>query len=382
MVLKKTPLIPFGQKIGFLGGGQLAQMLALKAHSMGLIPYVLCENSSEPAVQVAPFWMKGHPHTHKDLKAFANLVDVLTFESEFYSGEKLAALNLKKHEVDIFPRPQALSLLQDRLFQKELLLQYHLPTAPYLKLNSMEEVEISLDLFKNGSVLKKRMGGYDGHGTYILRHRRDIEEFRTNFKRSENLFIAEAFIPFKREMAISVVRNRLGEMVFLPLVETKQTDQRCDYVIGPMKHRRLSHLKKLIKEFVQGLDYVGIMAFELFDTGSELLVNEIAPRVHNSAHYSQNALNCDQFEYHLRAVMGWKLPPCHVLGHSFAMTNLIGHSTQNPKLNTKITGHLHWYQKKENRPGRKMGHINYLSPKSSPQNLLKLALKERKSLSL
>lgn len=379
---KVARLQSYGQKIGFLGGGQLAQMLILKAYSMGLTPYVLANEGSEPAVQVAPYWMKGNPHDPKDLKNFSDQVDVLTFESEFYAGYKLEQLSKKNRGLKIYPRPETLSLLQDRLFQKELLYEHSLPTAPYIKINSMDDIAIALGLFREGLVLKKRMGGYDGHGTFIVKDKVDLEHFRMNFKKNENLFIGEAFIPFKRELAISVARNPRGQVVFLPLVESHQKDHRCDYVLGPVEHPRVKDLKRQLKNFVDAIDYVGLIAFELFDTGSQLLINEIAPRVHNTGHYSQNALSCDQFEYHLRAILGWNLPEVEMDATSFVMTNLIGASISEAKMPEHFSGHLHWYKKKENRPGRKLGHINYTSQTLSSRKLLERALKERKKFKL
>lgn len=372
----------YGQKIGFLGGGQLAQMLILKAYSMGLTPYVLSGENSDPAVQVAPYWMKGNPHDPTDLKIFSDLVDVLTFESEFYAGYKLENVSKKNRSLKIYPRPETLSLLQDRLFQKELLHEHSIPTAPYIKINGMDDIQIALGLFKDGIVLKKRMGGYDGHGTFIIKNKLDFEHFRANFKKNENLFIGEAFIPFRRELAISLARNPQGQVVFLPLVESSQKDQRCDYVVGPITHGKIADLKRRLKNFVEAIDYVGLIAFELFDTGSQLLINEIAPRVHNTGHYTQNALNCDQFEYHLRAILGWDLPDAEPEVKSFVMTNLIGSGFSEAKMPEQFVGHLHWYKKKENRPGRKLGHLNYTSNSLSGRGLLDLALKERKKFKL
>lgn len=380
--IKSARLQSYGQKIGFLGGGQLAQMLILKAYSMGLTPYVLAGESSEPAVQVAPYWMKGDPHNLKDLKSFSELVDVLTFESEFFAGYKLENLGQKNRGLKIYPRPETLSLLQDRLFQKELLYEHRLPTAPYIKINSMDDIAIAMNLFREGLVLKKRMGGYDGSGTFVVKDKLDFEHFRLNFKKNENLFIGEAFIPFKRELAISVARNPQGQVVFLPLVESHQKDHRCDYVLGPVEHPRLNELKRKIKFFVNAIDYVGLIAFELFDTGVQLLINEIAPRVHNTGHFTQNALSCDQFEYHLRAILGWDLPEVELDAASFVMTNLIGESLSEAKMPQRFSGHLHWYKKKENRPGRKLGHLNYTSQTLSSRKLLDLALKERKKFKL
>ncbi|MGZ3723045.1 MAG: ATP-grasp domain-containing protein, partial [Bdellovibrionales bacterium] len=191
-------------------------------------------------------------------------------------------------------------------------------------------------------------------------------------------FIAESFIKFKRELATSFVRSKKN-FVSLPLVESVQKDSRCFSVQGPFKNPRLAKIANSFKRLMKEIDYQGILAVELFDTGRELLVNELAPRVHNSAHYSQDALSCDQFEYHLRAGLDLPLPKVELLRPGFAMVNLLGEGGD-IQLAREAAGHLHWYGKTENRPGRKLGHINVLD-KSSKAALAR-ALKWRKDFQL
>lgn len=366
-------------KIGILGGGQLAQMLALKAWNMGFKPVILCENHDDPAAQVAAHWVEGSGHDASDLKDFFKHIDVLTFESEFFDAKLLQNVASKKKFKNIYPQPSNLALFQDRLYQKETLLDYDIASADFLRLSNGDDLEMAAKHFNHQFVLKKRMGGYDGNGTFIISNARQLQTFKTNFKKQENNFIAEKKINFIREMALSVVRNAKNEIEFLPLVETVQAHRRCDYVIGPKEHKKVKVLKAKIKKMVTDLQYIGILAFELFDTGSELIVNEVAPRVHNSAHYTQEAMLCDQFEYHLRAIANLQLPKVALRLPAFCMVNLIGKSTRSVS-SLPTTGALHWYHKEENRPGRKMGHINFIGHQET--QILKEALKEREKIRL
>ena len=177
-------------------------------------------------------------------------------------------------------------------------------------------------------------------------------------------------------MAAIFVRNLQGQVINLPLVESKQTEGRCDYVMGPTKHSQFEKMQKKISGMMKKIDYVGALGVEFFDSGKELIVNELAPRVHNSGHYSQNALLENQFLLHLKAGLGNSLKQPKILSKNFVMVNLLGTSENPMSLPENIEGSLHLYGKKENRLNRKMGHINYLGDDS--KKLLLKALKERK----
>jgi 5-(carboxyamino)imidazole ribonucleotide synthase len=265
--------------------------------------------------------------------------------------------------------------IQDRLPQKQLLEEFKIPTAAWMEVSSVAELTEAERRFPRGFVLKQRRFGYDGYGTFIVRGRAS----RDLLKKSRFGFIAEELIPFKRELAVSFVRSARGELKMLPLVESVQRDSRCFSVQGPLKHARLARLKNAFQRLMQELDYQGVLAVELFETKNALWVNELAPRVHNSAHYSQNALTTDQFEYHLRAGLGLALPKVELVRPGFAMINLLGEGGD-VELSARPEGHLHWYGKSENRPGRKLGHINVLD--SSGKRALTRALKWRKDFKL
>lgn len=361
--------------IGILGGGQLARMLALSAHPLGIDVSILTAQAADPAAQVVGHVRLGSPGDAEDLRDFLNGATALTFESEFIEMGPLRK-NVPG-SVYVFPNFEAIDRIQDRLTQKRLLDEFKIPTSPWRPIENETDLAAAEERFTGGFVLKQRRFGYDGYGTFVVRAERRADPLI--LERSAAGFIAEAFIPFKRELAISFVRSRRGEFVALPLVETVQKDSRCFSVMGPVAHPGVKKLGAQVKRMMEALDYVGVLAVEMFDTKSGLLVNELAPRVHNSAHYSQDALSCSQFEYHLRAGFDWPLPKVSLRSGGFAMVNLLGEGGE-IHLSRSGLGNLHWYGKSENRPGRKLGHINVLD--ASGKSALRRALKWRKEFTL
>jgi 5-(carboxyamino)imidazole ribonucleotide synthase len=367
-----------GLKVGILGGGQLARMLALSGAARGLEVHSLSEHPTDPVAQVSHFWVQGSPESQADLISFSKNLDLLTFESEFFAAIKIEKA-LGRQKSKMFPSTRSMSIIQDRAKQKILLDDFKIPTSPFIVVHSSEDLVSSMKVF-GPMVLKKRLGGYDGNGTWILRQPRDIEKIEKHLFISPG-FIAEKFVPFQRELAVMLVRTRSGQKQALPLTQTVQKNSRCDYVLGPIYHSAFPRLQKKLFKMLDGIDYVGVLGVELFDTGRELLVNELAPRVHNSGHYSQNALSLSQFDLHWMAGLGMTLPKIQIQGKAFAMINLIGQkNTTQMKAPKDFLGQIHWYGKSESRPGRKMGHLNYTG--SSTKSLLSLALKERNNFKL
>ena len=357
-------------KIGILGGGQLARMLALKAHELGIEPHILSPSPRDPAAQVTSYWKRGNPNAEKAVLNFKKNVDVLTFESEFTSAKVLKALSPLKN---VSPSASLMQILQNRSSQKKLIQKYKIPTSPFVTLSKSDFLSKKFSSFPK--VMKSVLDGYDGKGTFILK-KNNLSKALEFLKKSPGV-IVEDFIPFRRELALSIVRSAKGEIISLPLVETKQVENRCLWVKGPVIHKSLPSLIKKLKHFVRSIDYVGIMAFELFDTGEKLIVNEIAPRVHNSGHYSMNALQEDQFIYQIKAVLGLPLKKPQLLKPGFAMYNLIGSSKKKPSWAQQEIVNLHWYGKDDNRPGRKMGHLNAVGETpTAALNKVKKASKE------
>ena len=348
-------------KFGILGGGQLARMLALKSHELGLQPYVLCKDKSDPAAQVTSFYVHGSLDSKRDLKKFLQQVDVATFENEFLDTALLqkTAFAVK---TPIHPKPQVMQLLQDRLHQKKLFQKYKIPTARYVAVSSEQEISNLNHLFPQGMVLKKRRQGYDGYGTCITKNITKNKSSLDFVKNNISNLIAEELIPFKREMALTLVRNRKKQMIELPLVETYQKEARCLWVKGPCRHKEKDSLVKKLKTMLDHLNYEGVVAFELFETKSGyLLVNELAPRVHNSGHYSLDSLSEDQFSLHIKAVLNLNITTPDLRAGGFAMLNLLGCKKHQLLSARPSNGKLHWYGKQEARSGRKMGHVNFVA---------------------
>jgi 5-(carboxyamino)imidazole ribonucleotide synthase len=360
--------------LGILGGGQLARMLALDAHPLGIDVSVLTSHSQDPAAQVVGQTHLGSLSDESDLRKFLGGLNALTFESEFVDIAKLSRCIPKS--VFVFPSLKAIETIQDRLTQKKLLDAFKIPTSPWLPVENKKDLEATRLKFARGFVLKQRRFGYDGYGTFIVKDAPDP----LLLQRSSSGFIAEALVKFSRELAVSFVRTKQGEFISLPLVESVQKESRCFSVQGPFAHKGVARLSKLVKKMMDDLEYVGILAVELFDTPKGLLVNELAPRVHNSAHYSQDGLTCSQFEYHLRAGLNLPLPQVKLVRPGFAMVNLLGEGGGKVQLSYAPEGFLHWYGKHENRSGRKLGHINVVD--SSASKALKRALRWRKDFKL
>lgn len=357
-------------QVGVLGGGQLARMLLLEAYRLGLEPHVLCNHIDDPAAQVCPRVQIGSLDSSKDLKTFFTTLQWITIESEFLNTDEIEAI---RTDAKFAPRADILAKIQDRLSQKQLLDKFKIPTSPYAAWNKDVPIESFFEKFKDGFVVKKRRYGYDGYGTFILRNKNES----INIRHDPLGYIVEKFIPFEKELAFSIARNARGEFAEFPLVETHQVKSRCLWVKGPVIHEKFQSIVAQFKKLMSELDYQGILAVELFDSRGELLVNELAPRVHNSAHYSMNALSLNQFEAHWRAILDWPLSSPKVLTNGFAMVNLLG---EDPRaivnLIAQPLGWLHWYGKQEIREGRKMGHINTVG--ATPDAALEAALSWRK----
>ncbi len=365
--------------IGILGGGQLARMLVLRGHDMGLKMCVLSENEEDPAAQVTKHWTKGSLNNKKCLVNFLKNIDVATFESEFLDADLLQEV-CRENSFQIFPRPHMMARLQDRFSQKELLKKQFLPTSDFLVWSSSLEWKDLQSFSKTGVVIKTRRFGYDGYGTFILKSDKDYENFCKLHGQDPYGYIIEPFVKFKRELSLICGRNIKGQFISFPLAESYQKNARCFWVKGPIQHRGEKKLVRSCRQFLNSINYVGIMGIELFDCGREILVNELAPRVHNTGHHSLDSMNYDQFTYHLLCLMSSDLPQPELIAPGFAMVNLLGEKQSHPSWALSKDAQVYWYGKTENRPGRKMGHINSIA--KNPKAALQQALKALKEFSL
>ncbi|HAG92343.1 MAG TPA: hypothetical protein DCL41_10740, partial [Bdellovibrionales bacterium] len=357
-------------------GGQLARFLSLMAQEMGFQVRLLCQDSMEPAAQVTRDVVLGDLSDGEIRRKFLDQLDVVTFESEFVDASPIEG---QDNSFEIHPSTEMMNLIRDRKTQKQWLHEGDLPTAEDLQFENKRDLAFYFENSNAAFVLKKRLFGYDGYGTVVVQTPEDLDKVPENVSPKD--WIAESFCPFERELAFSIARNKDNQFYILPLVETKQTDSKCDWVKGPVKHRRLNGLIKKLKKLMKSSKYVGLLSVELFDSKGQLLINELAPRVHNSGHHSIESLQVSQFEAHVRAILNLPLPKKPLLNaRGFAMANLIGTkeaSNLDLKLGLWPEGEVHWYNKTSSRPGRKLGHLTLFS--SSADKALKLILKWRKS---
>ena len=373
--------VPLGKKIGIIGGGQLARMLVHAGQCLGLEMHILSEHKSDPAAQVTSFWSSySKKNFVNDLKLFAKDVDVLTFESEFHNIDDVRAAADKKN-LFVYPNFDVMEKIQDRRTQKLLLQKYKIPTSPFAIINHFNEIENAWSSLttvipaSKKAVLKIHQGGYDGNGTFVVS---SLDELKNTFLKLQKPCILEKFFPFEKELAIIFARSKAGSFISLPLVETVQKDHRCDLVSGPFKLKSGNAIKEVTIQFrklMEKENYVGVLAAELFYSKGKLLINELAPRVHNSGHYTMDALSHSQFALHILSGISEKLPNTNLKAPFFVMSNLVGETSNLFQIPSSTNVTLHWYGKTENRKGRKMGHINYVG--NDLRTLVRLAKGER-----
>jgi 5-(carboxyamino)imidazole ribonucleotide synthase len=344
-------------KIGVLGGGQLGRMLALAGYPLGLRFCFLDPSPQAPAGHLAELVIAQYDDP-KALQRFAVQVDLVTYE--FENVPVASARQLAQHR-PVYPPPQALEASQDRLTEKRFFRSLGIPTAAFAPVASLAELEQAVAQIGLPAVLKTRRFGYDGKGQMILRAPSDL---RPAWEALGSLpLILEEFIAFERELSLVAVRGRDGTVAFYPLVENHHRDGILRLSLAPAP-RLTSDLQaaaeSYAKKILEALSYVGVLALELFERRGELLANEMAPRVHNSGHWTIEGAATSQFENHLRAICGLPLGETSLRGYC-AMLNLIG---EIPKIDEvlKVPGaHLHLYGKAP-RPGRKLGHITLCEP--------------------
>ena len=338
--------------IGILGGGQLGYMLALAGYPLDFHFRFLDPSPQAPVGRIAPRVTA----EYTDLEAldkFAHGLALVTYEFENVPVE--AALHLAKR-LPVYPPPQALAAAQDRLNEKTLFQKLGIATTEFAVVNSAVELQEAIRKLGLPAVLKTRRLGYDGKGQWVLRTREDVERLEKEFPAAP--LILEKFVRFTRELSILAVRGRGGETAFYPLVENHHRGGILRLSLAPAPRLTTAlqrEAEDAARRLLEALEYGGVLAVELFECDGHLLANEIAPRVHNSGHWSIEGAITSQFENHLRAVAGLPLGETRALGHS-AMLNLIGELPDTEQLLAVPDAHLHAYGKTL-RPGRKVGHV-------------------------
>ncbi len=350
--MSPSPLPP-GSMIGILGGGQLGRMLCLAAARLGLRTHTYGACSEDPAGQVST----RHTHAPYDdseaLMSFGASVDALTYEWESIPIGTVEAALSGMTSPRLAPNLHSLKTAQDRWLEKSFLRDAGLKTADFARVDSRADLDTALAAMGGQGVLKTRRDGYDGKGQAMIRSAADVH---AAWERLHGVpLILESLITFKREVSIVAARGADGTVAAYPLTENMHRHHILHTSLAPAfgDDGRAADIARTI---LNTLDYVGVMGVEFFDTDNGLLVNEIAPRVHNSGHWTMDAGCTDQFEQHIRALAGWPLGDPKP-AYTVEMTNLIG-DIDWAKIAADPAARLHLYGKREARQGRKMGHVN------------------------
>ncbi|PHZ84911.1 5-(carboxyamino)imidazole ribonucleotide synthase [Paremcibacter congregatus] len=350
-----------GSVIGMLGGGQLGRMLALAAAQLGYHTHVYCPDEKNPAEQVTDRLSRNSYTDEAALVEFGKSVDVVTYEFENIPVETVELL--QKH-VPVFPSAKVLKVSQDRLREKDFLNGIGIETAPYAPVATVDEAAIALRDIGYPAVLKTRRFGYDGKGQAIVRQPTDLLDAWASLKSSE--IIIEGFIPFDMEISVLAARGQDGEIRCFDPAENIHKNHILDLSIAPARiaPELRAEAIEIARRIVAELDYVGVLAVEFFVSGAAPVfrVNEIAPRVHNSGHWSIEACPTSQFEQHIRAICGLPLGDTTLYGRT-EMKNLIGDDILDMESYLKDpAANFHHYGKKQAHPGRKMGHVTWVYP--------------------
>lgn len=353
------------QKVGIIGGGQLAAMTVPFAHQLDVDLVVQTPSVNDPAAQLVTDVALGAIADAEITQKMSDRVQVITFENEFI--DQIALGKLADRGVCFRPSLAALAPLLDKYDQRNYLQSLGLPVPQFALLNA-QTVNAIATQFGFPVVLKARRHGYDGRGTFIIRSQTELVQLWTKLGQPE--LLVEQFIPFEQELAIMAAQNPQGEVVVYPVVETQQKDQVCHRVIAPatVSNTVIEQTQAAATAILQDLDVVGIFGIELFLTpAQQILLNEIAPRTHNSGHYTLDACNVSQFEMHLRAILGQPLTEPQLQSAGAVMVNLLGYedSTSDYGAVRKAIAAIpntfvHWYHKAQARPGRKLGHATTL----------------------
>ncbi len=358
------PLSP-GSTVGIMGGGQLGRMLAIAAARLGLKTVVLDPDRAAPASQIAARAIVAGYDDPQGLQALAKAADVITFEFENVPAASVQAL--LDLGAEVAPGARALAVAQDRLDEKTFLNKVGAATVAFAGASSARAAGEAARKLGAPCLMKIRREGYDGKGQAWIEQAAEAGEAYARL--GARPVILEAPADFTRELSVIAARSRSGEIAHFPLSENHHEGGilRRSHAPAEVSTGLVQQAEQIVARILSALDYVGVMGVELFELkDGQLLVNEIAPRVHNSGHWTLDGCEVDQFEQHIRAVAGWPLGPTSALAQT-EMVNLIGDDVDDwPKLLADPTARLWLYGKQEARPGRKMGHVNRLKPLEPP----------------
>jgi 5-(carboxyamino)imidazole ribonucleotide synthase len=356
--LNESASLPFGSTIGILGGGQLGRMLSLAASRLGMKTHIFCPDPDSPAFEVTPHKTVAAYEDEAALATFADAVDVITYEFENVPAATAEFLATRK---PLRPSARALAVSQDRLLEKQFLASKNVPVAPYRAVASLADLEQAVAELGFPAVLKTTRLGYDGKGQRMLRKPADLAP--AFYTLAPKPLVLEAFIPFSMEISVVVARGLGGEVRAFDAAQNVHKDHilHTSTVPADITPALAKHAGMIATAIVVALDYVGVLGVEFFVVPGAarptLLVNEVAPRVHNSGHWTEAVCLTDQFEQHIRAICGWPLGDPARLA-DVVMENLVGDAVFTVPGQIDGNTQPHLYGKAEARPGRKMGHVN------------------------
>ncbi|HEU5442108.1 MAG TPA: 5-(carboxyamino)imidazole ribonucleotide synthase [Ktedonobacterales bacterium] len=359
--------LAYPARVAILGGGQLARMTAEAASPLGIEVAILEREPNSPAARVAARALVGDWSDHATLLALAEGALAVTLENEFVDAPALDWLAAQG--VPVFPSGRALALVQDKLEQKRFMAEAGVPVAAFAEVSAPEDIARFAAAHGWPLVLKARRNAYDGYGNATLHGPNDVAPALERLGFPSRALYVEVWVPFVRELAVMVVRGRASQLVTYPTVETVQCNHICHVVRAPapIPTAIAARAAEVARQAVEAIGGIGVFGVELFHTeGGDVLYNEIAPRPHNSGHYTIEGCATSQFANHLRAVLGLPLGSPEMVAPAAVMINLLGERSDPAEATgldraLAIPGaHVHLYGKLASRPGRKMGHVTAL----------------------
>ena len=344
-------------RIGIIGAGQLGRMLAEAGYPLGLEFRFYDRVADTPGGQVGPI-VTGEFDDHAKLAEFAHDCDVVTFDWENVPVESL--IPIARH-VPVYPKPDILAIAQDRLQEKTLFRELGIPTPPFAPIDCMDDLMRAVDDIGAPGILKTRRLGYDGKGQARIMKRSAAAAAAAFESLAGSALIYEGFVRFTREVSMIAARNAAGKIVYYPLSENVHSNGILDETRAPARYPALERqARRHVRAILERFDYVGILAVEFFVERGRLLANEMAPRVHNSGHWTIEGAVSSQFENHLRAITGLPLGCTDARGHA-GMVNFVGYMPTRERALAVAGLHCHDYGKREARPGRKLGHATVVA---------------------
>ena len=372
-------------RIGIVGGGQLGRMLAFEAKKMGFHVAVIDPTPGSPGGQVVDSQIVGDYNDEKAIRKLAAQSDFLTFEIELANAALLEELSTAGLSVN--PSAKTLIIIKDKLKQKQFLRDAKIPVSDFIPVETAEDILSAAKKFGFPLLLKARFDAYDGRGNFLIKTKKDIGPGLKKLA-GRKLYV-EKFVPFVKELAIMIARNNKGEVAPYPVVETIHKNNICHMVIAPaaVDKKVQNKAKRLAVKTMQVLRGAGVFGIEMFVTKSgDVLINEIAPRVHNSGHYTIEACSTSQFEQHIRAITGLPLGKTDMIVPAAVMINILGERTGDADvrgiervLSIPHTS-VHIYGKAQTKPERKMGHITAID--LDVNKAMRKAIKARKYLTI